>query len=107
MSQVRLATAIGVSFQQVQKYERAISRVSASRLYLMSRALDVPVPYFFAEEPVAGFDADTLHRRETVELINAFYEIADADLRRRFLELARLLAPHHPPRRRGRRRKSL
>jgi transcriptional regulator with XRE-family HTH domain len=107
MSQGRLAAAIGVSFQQVQKYERAISRVSASRLYLMSRALDVPVPYFFSEEPAEGFDADPLRRRETVELINALYQIADAGLRQLFLKLARsLAATPHPPRRRGRRRKS-
>jgi hypothetical protein len=72
----------------------------------MSRALDVPVPYFFAEEPATGFDADLLRRRETVELINAFYEIVDAGLRQRFFELARSLAPHHPPRHRGRRRTS-
>jgi transcriptional regulator with XRE-family HTH domain len=117
MSQERLAAAIGVTFQQVQKYERAANRIGASRLYRLSRALDVTVPYFFAdddpalargfaEEPAEGFDADPLRRRETVELINAFYQIADAGLRRRFLELARSLAPRRPERRRGRRRKS-
>lgn len=117
MTQERLAAEIGVTFQQVQKYERAANRIGASRLYLLSRALDVPVPFFFAdddrapaqgfaEEPAEGFDADPLSRRETVELVNAFYDIADPELRRRFFELAKSLAPHRPQRGRGRRRKS-
>lgn len=115
ISQEKLAAAIGVTFQQVQKYERAANRIGASRLWYLARTLDVPVPFFFAdgdaaiapgfgEEPAEGFDADPLRRRETKELVNGFFEIADPDLRRRFFELARSLAAH-PPRRRRRPRK--
>ena len=114
-SQERLASAIGVTFQQVQKYERAANRIGASRLYLLARVLDVPVSFFytdddpalargFDESPAEAFDADPLRRSETVELVNAFYDITDPELRRRFFELARSLASARRERR-GRKRK--
>jgi transcriptional regulator with XRE-family HTH domain len=114
-SQQRLASAIGVTFQQVQKYERAANRIGASRLYLLARVLDVPVSFFygdddpaltrgFAESPAENFDADPLRRRETVELVNAFYDIADPERRRRFFELARSLASARRERRRRKRK---
>lgn len=114
MSQEKLAAEIGVSFQQLQKYERGANRVGASRLYSLARALDVQVESLygdgdlrlaggFAETPAEGFDADPLRRRETVELVNAYYDIADPEMRRRFFDLAKSLAAHRPqPRRRPR-----
>jgi transcriptional regulator with XRE-family HTH domain len=83
LSQEKLGEAIGLTFQQVQKYERGANRIGASRLHDLSRVLDVPVSFFFddmdpvrapaipagfAEPPAEAFDSDPLRRRETVEL---------------------------------------
>ena len=107
MSQEKLGEAIGLTFQQVQKYERGANRIGASRLLELSRVLDVPVPFFydetdpvrapaippgFAESPQEGFDSDPMRRRETLELVEAYYEIADLVARRRLLDLAKALA---------------
>jgi transcriptional regulator with XRE-family HTH domain len=107
MSQEKLGEAIGLTFQQVQKYERGANRIGASRLYELSRVLDVPVPFFFddrdpvrapaipagfAEPPQEPFESDPLGRRETLELVDAYYEIEDPALRRRLFELAKALA---------------
>jgi len=118
MSQDRVADGIGVSFQQVQKYENGANRVGASRLWQLARILDVGVMFFygdddpavasgFAEPPPEGFDSDPLRRRETRELVNAYFDIADPALRRRFFEMAKTLAPPRAEtgRRRGRRKK--
>jgi transcriptional regulator with XRE-family HTH domain len=106
LSQEKLGEAIGLTFQQVQKYERGANRVGASRLHELSRVLDVPVSFFFdamdpvrapaipdgfAEAPAEAFDSDPLRRRETIELVSAFYEIGDVTLRRRFFDLAKAL----------------
>ena len=111
MSQERLGDAIGLTFQQVQKYERGANRVGASRLFDLSRVLDVPVSFFFedisdiasqqsprmmvaglAEEPDDSFDADPLTKRETLELVRAYYRITDPMVRKRVFELAKALA---------------
>jgi len=107
LSQERLGEAIGLTFQQVQKYERGANRIGASRLHDLSRVLDVPVSFFFddmdpvrapaipagfAEPPAEALDSDPLRRRETVELVSAYYKIEDTALRRRFFDLARALA---------------
>src|SRR2546429_2482998 len=107
LSQEKLGEEIGLIFQQVQKYERGANRIGASRLHELSRVLDVPVSFFFddmdpvrapaipggfAEPPVEAFDSDPLRRRETVELVDAYYAIDDAAVRRRLLDLARALA---------------
>jgi transcriptional regulator with XRE-family HTH domain len=106
LSQEKLGEAIGLTFQQVQKYERGANRVGASRLHELSRVLDVPVSFFFddmdpvrapaipggfAEAPAEAFDSDPLRKRETVELVSAYYEIDDPALRRRFFDLAKAL----------------
>ena len=127
LSQERLGELIGVTFQQIQKYERGANRISASRLYGLAEVLDVPVEFFFDDtdpvraparggfsEPMAEpFDADPLRRRETVELIEAYYAIGNGAVRRRLFDLARALAaeesqssPTSPTRsRRGSRRR--
>ena len=107
LSQEKLGEAIGLTFQQVQKYERGANRIGASRLHDLSRVLDVPVSFFFddmdpvrapaipagfAEPAAEPFDSDPLRRRETVELVSAYYRIDDPALRRRLFELARALA---------------
>lgn len=113
LSQERLGAAIGLTFQQVQKYERGANRVGASRLFDLARVLDVPVSFFYddmpegvremsplaiahgaaglGEEPV-GFDNDPLSRRETLELVRAYYAIPDPQIRKRVYELAKALA---------------
>jgi len=106
LSQEKLGEAIGLTFQQVQKYERGANRIGASRLHELSRVLDVPVSFFFddmdpvrapaipagfAEPPAEAFESDPLRRRETVELVDAYFAIDDPAVRRRLLELAKAL----------------
>jgi transcriptional regulator with XRE-family HTH domain len=109
ISQEKLAAELGLTFQQVQKYERAANRISASRLFQIGKVLDVKVPFFyegyeaagaasgFAEPPAEAFQSDLLQRRDTIELFKAFYAIDDAALRRRLLDLARTLAAGSEP----------
>jgi transcriptional regulator with XRE-family HTH domain len=109
MSQERLGEALGLTFQQVQKYERGTNRVGASRLWDLSRVLDVPVSFFYEDmsEDVAGksprligglrdepetVEADPLTKRETLELVRAYYRIQDALVRKRVFDLAKALA---------------
>jgi transcriptional regulator with XRE-family HTH domain len=107
LSQGQLGEAIGLTFQQVQNYERGTNRISASRLHELSQMLDVPVSFFFddmdpvrapaipagfAELPSEGFDADLLRKRETVELIGADYRINDPLVRRRLFQFVKALA---------------
>jgi transcriptional regulator with XRE-family HTH domain len=107
MSQEKLGEAIGLTFQQVQKYERGANRVGASRLYDLSRVLDVPVSFFFeemapalpatAENESTGtvpgrHDSDPMMKRETLELVRAYYKIPDQHVRRRLFDLAKALA---------------
>ncbi|HWD58757.1 MAG TPA: helix-turn-helix transcriptional regulator [Stellaceae bacterium] len=107
LSQEKLGEAIGLTFQQVQKYERGANRIGASRLLELSRVLDVPVSFFydetdpvrapaiptgFEESPQEGFDSDPLRRREALELVSAYYEIAEPAVRRRLFDLAKSLA---------------
>jgi len=102
MSQERLGDALGLTFQQVQKYERGANRIGASRLFDLARALQVPVGFFFDDlpegvaeggSPTASVqDDDPMQRRETIELVRAFYRIPDPTARRRLYELARSIA---------------
>ncbi len=115
LSQERLGEALGLTFQQVQKYERGTNRVSASRLHDLGRVLDVPVSFFFdglaeaaggAASRASGFaetqDAfglasDLLSRRETLDLVGAYWRIADPAQRRRVLDLVKGMAPTSAP----------
>ena len=105
LSQEKLGEAIGLTFQQVQKYERGANRIGASRLHELSSVLDVPVEFFFAdldhvqytpgtglsEDPPPRFEGDPLARRETLELVRAYYRITDPAVRRRLFELVKSL----------------
>ena len=110
MSQERLGDALGLTFQQVQKYERGANRIGASRLYDLSRVLETPISYFFEDmgadvqsasprHMVKAIDeppeavADRMARRETLELVRAYYRISDPVLRRHVQDLAKALGP--------------
>jgi transcriptional regulator with XRE-family HTH domain len=118
MSQERLGEALGLTFQQVQKYERGVNRVGASRLFDLSRVLDVPISFFFDDLPDSlansldppmsrrsggftersdGFGDDTLSRRETLELVRAYYRITDPAIRKRVFELIKSMGPPDSP----------
>lgn len=102
MSQERLASGVGLTFQQIQKYERGKNRIGSSRLYEFAKILGVPVSYFFEgmpEEIASDASADdqtpagdVLSRRETLDLVRAYYRIPDEAIRRRLGELVRSLA---------------
>ena len=108
MSQERLGEQLGLTFQQIQKYEKGLNRIGASRLFDLSQVLGVPVQFFYDEAPVgephsgmaAGFAerptetyiVDFLASREGLELNKAFVRIGDARVRRAIVELVRALA---------------
>lgn len=122
MSQERLGELLGVTFQQIQKYERGANRLGSSRLYEVAQVLEMPVTWFFEEmegqpvrpaempglaEPVAAFDhapgpagaavsteasEPLVRNRQTLELVRAFNRIEDPQVRRRLYELTRTLA---------------
>jgi transcriptional regulator with XRE-family HTH domain len=101
ISQERLAEALGLTFQQVQKYERGANRISASKLYEIARFLSTPVAYFFeglSEGAQAEDDAgeqtvhDFLMTAEGLELATAFPKIGNPKLRRRVLDLVRTMS---------------
>ena len=90
MSQTQLGEALGVTFQQVGKYESAVDRISASRLWQLSQVLDVPIPYFFEgldEAAEASSLNDILSTRETLELVRAYHRITDPEIRKRMFAL--------------------
>jgi len=88
MSQEKLAADIGVTFQQLQKYERGANRVSASRLHCLSHMLSVPLDFFFDAMAESAPQTDD---RETLEWIRAFRAIENSDLRRSALDMIRSL----------------
>ena len=109
VSQENLGNELGVSFQQVQKYENGANRISASRLFDVARVFDVAVQFFFDEMPekiVRGsnkrsrstnaqaddFVGDPMTKHETLELVRAYYRISDPRLRKRLFEMTKTLA---------------
>jgi transcriptional regulator with XRE-family HTH domain len=107
MSQEKLAEAIGLTFQQIQKYERGINRVSAGRLFQFSKILDVPVSYFYdsvgadAPTPASGLsdnqqeafggEEDVMQRKETIELVRSYYSIEDPSKRKETLRFIKAM----------------
>jgi transcriptional regulator with XRE-family HTH domain len=112
MSQRKLGEAVGLTFQQIQKYERGSNRIVSSWLYEFAKVLDVPVSYFFEEMPSnalsgrpmsgrgrkGGFgeagtpfeqEKDPLIKRETLELVRAYYKIHEGQVRNRILEMVK------------------
>lgn len=117
MSQDQLGTALDITFQQVQKYERGVNRISASRLWDISQILDVPISYFFNDMPDAVMSAsprrmslgdqdgdgshqkgnktimrDPMARRETLELVRIYYSVESAKTRKRISEMVKAVA---------------
>ncbi len=111
LSQTRLGESLGLSFQQIQKYERGIDRISVGRLVHLAHVLEVPITYFFEELTEPGFDdgfespvpanaaanasvpaEDPMSRRETLELVRAYYQIEQPDLRKHVFALIRSIA---------------
>ncbi|SHG85745.1 transcriptional regulator, XRE family [Cognatiyoonia sediminum] len=98
-TQQQLAEAVGIKFQQIQKYETGMNRVSASRLWDISKVLDVQISYFFeglndsVEESNAGggVAGDVLTDKEALELLRSYYAIPE-NQRRRLFDLARVLS---------------
>ena len=109
MTQTDLGDALGLTFQQVQKYERGANRIGAGRLYDLARVLDVSIDYFFEDMPTAvaaispatkrrgkakklpGYEPDLLVKRETLELVRAYYEIEDAEVRKGVYQLTKAM----------------
>ncbi len=110
MSQIVLGEKLGLTFQQVRRYERGANRVGSSRLFEISRILDVPISFFFEDmspetasatsfsEPGQGRakgkaepERDPLAKRETLELVRAYYRIANPRVRKRVFELTKAL----------------
>jgi transcriptional regulator with XRE-family HTH domain len=110
MSQEKLGENLGITFQQIQKYEKGTNRIGASRLQHIARVLTVPVSFFFedapgsapaepvgegggmAESPSASYVVDFLSSSEGIQLNKAFIRIRDAKLRRKVIELVRAMA---------------
>lgn len=98
LSQGQLGEAIGLTFQQIQKYERGGNRISASMLHHIAEVLDVPVSFFFDDMPEgqrlsAAQPDDTMTRQESVELIRHYYALPEA-VRRQVSALLRAMAQH-------------
>ena len=108
MSQEKLGEAIGLTFQQIQKYESGANRISAARLYALKKVLDVPYSFFFerVEElpqvksqggalrspPPDAMQMEITQKRETLELVRAFNNIKDGNMRKRLSDLCRAMA---------------
>lgn len=111
LSQGKLGETVGLTFQQIQKYERGTNRIGASRLYDLSRVLDVPIAYFFedlpnelsqdrydlvhaslAQDGGGAFEVDDMVRRETLELVRNYYKVSNPLIRKRLFEMAKVLA---------------
>lgn len=105
MSQEKLGNALEITFQQVQKYERGTNRISSSRLFQISRILDVSVSFFFDDmdteiikqtEGIAEINkqvlqVDKLSRRETLEFVRAYYKITDPMVRKKIFEMVKAI----------------
>lgn len=105
ISQEKLGEALGITFQQVQKYEKGVNRISASRLNQLSQVLGVPIDYFyegarepqaapsgFAEDGAAPYLPDLLSTPDSLQLIRAFTKIESQKVRRRVIDLVEALA---------------
>lgn len=106
LSQEKLGEKLGITFQQVQKYEKGTNRISASRLQSLSEILNVPVSFFFEDSPglqtvsqgelaegdASNYLVDFLSSSEAINLNKAFANIKDPNVRKKLIELARALA---------------
>jgi hypothetical protein len=111
MTVATMGNAVGLTFQQIVKYGHGYNRISSSRLYEFAKVLDVPVSYFFDEmpsnalssQPISGRgrkgfgeagtpfeqEKDSLIKRETLELVRAYYKIREGGVRMRIFEMVK------------------
>ncbi len=109
MSQTNLADALGLTFQQVQKYESGANRIGSSRLFHLSQIFDVSIEYFFNDMPAdvaakspaqwrgsvkspVSYEIDPMAKRETLELVRAYYRIPDSKVRKCLFKLTKAFA---------------
>lgn len=100
ISQNKLGAYLGVTFQQIQKYEKGVNRISASTLYRMADALSVDYSYFFdgfennclQESSLPVYEFDSGKKKETTELLRAYYKISNPAVRKKIVALMRALA---------------
>ena len=103
LNQTQLGERLGITFQQIQKYERGVNRISASRLYQLTRILDVPLSFFFDSMPSNIDDSapqqvrsdasgDVMLKRETLEFVRAYFRIGDPVARKGLFELTEAIA---------------
>ena len=105
MSQEKLGTQLGITFQQIQKYEKGTNRIGASRLQHISTVLSVPVAFFFEDAPAtpgaspglsesasSNYVVNFLSSSEGIQLNKAFVRVRDPKLRRRIIDLVRAVA---------------
>lgn len=103
MSQEKLAERLGLTFQQVQKYEKGTNRISASRLQQIAQILEVPISYFYDElpgdlsndnfdAPAPDFVVNFLSNAESLQLMKAFVRIHDGKVRRKVVELVKAIS---------------
>ncbi|GLK49137.1 transcriptional regulator [Brevundimonas intermedia] len=101
LTQQQLAVQVGIRFQQIQKYECGANRISAARLWQLAEALETPVSYFYdgvtealerkdAAQTMSGGSGEMFSRKETLDLIQAYYQLGERP-RRRLLDLAKSL----------------
>lgn len=109
LSQEAVANAVSITFQQVQKYERGVNRISASRLAEFAQVLNVPIVYFFEglenkdeyvagelktaafAEPVTTFEYEDISKPETIDLLKHYYKLSPA-VRKKFIEMVKAMA---------------
>lgn len=105
MSQEEIGEAVGITFQQVQKYERGLNRIVSSRLYEFAKLLDVSVSYFFEDfsgndsgavsgmaEQSASFEYESLNNKEVLTLVRSYYGIKDPQVRKKVLALIKSIS---------------
>ncbi len=120
MSQEKLGDELGLTFQQVQKYERGMNRIGASRLWDISKVLNTPIEFFYdgmnedieqlsprhinrsthvegLEETIISLDGDPMNRRETLELVRAYYRITDRNIAKKVFDLVKSMAAFTDP----------
>lgn len=97
VTQQQLAERVGIKFQQIQKYETGMNRISASRLWDIADALDVPISFFFegldgeGAATQSSLPGDLMSDKEALELVRSYYAIPETQ-RKRLFELARVLS---------------
>lgn len=99
LSQEKLAEHMDLTFQQVQKYERGINRISAGRLWLLAKIFEVPIQFFYDKLDLAGIEVvdvpsseDAEREKESAKVLKAYFEIKNEDMRKSALNMMKVMA---------------